>query len=67
MILELIEETKPSTGTMYAVVKDGFTVKWFCHLDAAESFYNAAIADPTVLENKRNILKSQEIDVSLDK
>ena len=67
MILELIEETKPESGTMYAVVKDGMVIKWFFHSDAAQTFYNAAIADPTILQTKRNILQSQEIDVSLDK
>ena len=66
MTLELIQEMRPETGTMYAVVKDGLTVKWFAQLEAAESFYNAVINDPKVLENKRNILKSQEVIVSLD-
>lgn len=66
MMLELIQEVRPETGTMYAVVRDGMNVKWFANLDAAESFYNAVVSDPTVLENKRNILKSQEVVVSLD-
>jgi hypothetical protein len=67
MILELIEETKPEQGTMYAVVKDGLTVKWFTTHTAAETFYDSVITTPELLETKRNILKSQEIDVSLDK
>ena len=67
MILELIEEIKPDTGTMYAIVKDGIVIKWFANHTAAEQFYNSIITTPELLETKRNILKSQEIDVSLDK
>lgn len=67
MILELIEDIKPSTGTMYAVVKDGLNVKWFNNKDAAITYYNEAVANPSILNDVRNILQSQEIDVSLDK
>lgn len=67
MILELIEEIKPSTGTMYAVVKDGLIVKWFFNKDSAITYYNEVVANPAILNDTRNILQSQEIDVSLEK
>lgn len=67
MILELIEEINPGNGTMYAVVADTYTIRWFSQKDDAEAFYNAVLNDPSKLKHERNILKSQSIDVSLDK
>ena len=67
MILELVEEINPGTGTMYAVRTEHSTIKWFAKKEDAEVFYNSVIADPTILESKRNVLKSEEINVSLDK
>lgn len=67
MIIELIEEIKPGTGTMYAVKAEGHSVKWFAVKSEAEAFYDTILADPTILEPKINILKSNEIDVSLNK
>lgn len=66
MKLELIEDISVDTGTMYAVVKDGSALKWFAHKESAEKFYNDIIADPNVLKTQRNILKSEEINVSLE-
>lgn len=66
MILELIEETRPESGTMYAVLKDGRVVKWFAHKEDAQAFYDKAINDPNSLEPVRNILQSQQIDVPLE-
>jgi hypothetical protein len=66
MKLELIEETRVDTGTMYAVLKDGYTIKWFAHKESAEKFYNDIAVDPNVLKTQRNILKSEEINVSLE-
>jgi len=67
MKLELVEETNITTGTMYSVARDGSTIKWFVNKETAEAFYHSIIADPTVLESKKNILKSEEIELSLDK
>jgi len=67
MKLELIEEIKPDSGTMYVVRADNSGIKWFVNKTDAEAFYNAILADPSLLEPKKNILKSAEIDVSLDK
>jgi len=66
MMIELIEEINPGTGTMYAVRNDGAAVKWFAKQEDAEAFYDSVIADPTILESKKNILKSQELNVSLE-
>lgn len=67
MIIELIEEINPGNGTMYAVKAEDYTIRWFAHKDSAEKFYNEIIADPNLLKPVRNILKSQDIDVPLDK
>jgi len=66
MILELVEEINPGTGTMYAVAKDGKGIKWFSQKETAEAYYNQVLADPEILKPQRNILKSEEINVSLE-
>jgi hypothetical protein len=66
MILELLEETNPGNGTMYAVRADGFSVKWFAHKADAEKFYSEILANPDLLKPQKNILKSQEITLSLE-
>ena len=66
MKLELVEDIRVDTGTMYAVIKDGSTLKWFSYRETAEAFYNSIIADPNVLKTQRNILKSEDIDVPLE-
>lgn len=67
MILELIEETNIGSGTMYVVRQDGISIKWFAKKEDAEAFYNGIVNDPTILKPVKNILKSQEIDVPLEK
>ena len=67
MKIELIEEVSPTNGTMFQVRIDNQSIKWFAKKEDAEAFYLSVIADPTILEPKRNILKSDEIDVSLNK
>jgi ribosomal protein L24E len=66
MKIELIEEINPGNGTMYAVKADNYTIKWFAHLESAETFYNDIIANPDVLKHQKNILKSQEITLPLE-
>jgi hypothetical protein len=66
MKIELIQESNPGNGTMYAVKADDYTIKWFAHLESAETFYNEVLADPNVLKKQTNILKSQEIEVPLE-
>jgi len=66
MKIELIEEINPGNGTMYAVKLDDYTIKWFAHIESAETFYNDIIANPDVLKHQKNILKSQEITLPLE-
>ena len=65
MKIELVEEIKAATGTMYVVKRDGDAIKWFAQKADAEKFYDAVIIDPNILNNVENILKSHEIEVSL--
>jgi ribosomal protein L24E len=67
MILELIEEINPGNGTMYAVVADGYTIRWFSQKVDAEAYYELVLNDPSKLKNEKNILKSQEIELPSDK
>jgi hypothetical protein len=67
MKIELTEEISLASGTMYCVRGDDSGIKWFSKQEDAEKFYNEIIADPNVLKPVKNILKSQEIDVPLDK
>ncbi len=66
MILELVEEINPGSGTMYVVRTDNDSVKWFAKKEDAEAFYDSILADINILKQQKNVLKSQEIDVSLE-
>jgi ribosomal protein L24E len=66
MNLELLEETMPGSGTMYVVRLDGSAVKWFARKEEGEKFYEAVVANPDLLKPQKNILKSQEISLSLE-
>jgi len=66
MILELVEEINPGSGTMYVVRTDNNSVKWFAKKEDAEAFYDSILADINILKQQKNVLKSQEIDVSLE-
>lgn len=67
MTIELMEESKFGKDPMYAIKADGSIIQWFSYKKDAEAFYDSVIADPSILEPKRNILKSQQIDVPLEK
>ena len=67
MKIELIEEAAFNQSTMYAVVVDGLTFKWFVDKDEADRIYTAIKNDPSILKPVRNILKSEEIKLSLEK
>lgn len=66
MKVELVEEISVTTGIMYCVKVDNSSIKWFSQKENAEKFYNDVIADPSVLKTQKNILKSEEVNVSLD-
>jgi hypothetical protein len=51
---------------MFLVKIDGNNIKWFANKDTAEAFYLSVIANPEILKSKTNILKTDEINVSLD-
>jgi hypothetical protein len=51
---------------MYVVRNDGSAVKWFAHKADADKYYEEIVANPDLLKPVKNILKSQEITVSLE-
>lgn len=66
MKVELTEDISITTGTMYCVRVDDSSIKWFAQRESAEKFYNEIVADPSIIKPVRNILKSEEINVSLE-
>ena len=66
MKVELTEEISITTGTMYCVRVDDSSIKWFSQRENAEKFYDDIMADPNIIKPVKNILKSQEINVSLE-
>ena len=66
MKIELTEEISITTGTMYCVRVDDSSIKWFSQKENAEKFYNDIMADPNIIKPVKNILKSEEINVSLE-
>ena len=67
MTIELTEEISVASGTMFCVRADGSGIKWFIRKEEAEKFYEEILANPDLLKPQRNILKSQDIDVPLEK
>jgi hypothetical protein len=66
MKVELTEEVKYDENPWYVVRVDGNYVKGTGNKVVAEKLYNQILADPSTVKTKINILKSEEIDVSLD-
>ena len=68
MKVDLVEQMEPfSDETWYGIRVNGSSVKWSRDKDVIEALYNDILTNPDVLKTKENILKSQEINVSLDK
>ena len=67
MKLELVEEIEFDRAPMYKVSLDGKTIQWFVRKEDAEKLYNLIISNPNVVNTVKNVLKSQEIDLSLEK
>ena len=68
MTVDLVEQSEPfSDEIWYGVRVDGSSVKWSRDKAVIEAIYNDIISNPEVLKTKENILKSQKINVSLDK
>jgi hypothetical protein len=66
MKVELVEEQKYNGEPWYIIRIDGDYLIGTGVKTNAERMYNEIVADPTVLKTKRNILKSQEVDVPLE-
>lgn len=68
MTVDLVEQSEPfSDEIWYGVRVDGSSVKWSRDKAVIEAIYNDIISNPEVLKTKENILKSEKINVSLDK
>ena len=68
MKVELIEQLEPFSDTpWYGIKVDGTSVKWSKDKKVIDDIYNEIINNPELLKTKENILKSQEIEVSLEK
>ena len=68
MKVDLVEQMEPfSDETWYGIRVNGSSVKWSRDKDVIEALYNDILTNPDVLKTKENILKSQEINLSLDK
>jgi hypothetical protein len=66
MKIELIEETKYNGEPWYIVQVDGQYIIGTGNKLNADKMYNEIIADPNVIKTKVNILKSEEVNVSLE-
>lgn len=68
MKVDLVEQSEPfSDEIWYGVRVNGSSVKWSKDKEVIEAIYNDILTNPDVLKTKENILKSQEVNVSLDK
>jgi len=68
MKVDLVEQMEPfSDEVWYGIRVNGSSVKWSRDKDVIEALYNDILTNPDVLKTKENILKSQKINVSLDK
>ena len=68
MKVELVEQMEPfSDQAWYGVRVNDTSVKWTRDKTVAEAIYNDILTNPDVTKIKENILKSQEIDVPLNK
>jgi len=68
MKVELIEQLEPfSDSPWYGVKVNGTSIKWTREKEIAETIYNDILTNPDLLKTKENVLKSEEVEVSLDK
>jgi len=65
MKLEIVKETKVNDNPWYAIYKDGKYKMGSYDLEKVEQMFNNAISDPNYFEEKKEVLKSCEIVVSL--
>jgi hypothetical protein len=68
MKIELIEQLEPfSDQPWYGVKVNGTSIKWTREKEVADTIYNDILTNPDLLKTKENVLKSEEVEVSLDK
>ena len=65
MKIQLVEETQFNKEPWYQVEVDGVYIIGTGIKKNAEELYDRIIKDPSLVEKKKNILKSEEIDVNL--
>ena len=67
MKVDLVEQQEPfSDEIWYGVRVNGSSVKWSRDKEVIEAIYNDILTNPNILKTKENILKSQEVSVSLE-
>lgn len=67
MKVDLVEQQEPfSDEIWYGVRVNGSSVKWSRDKEVIEAIYNDILTNPDILKTKENILKSQEVNVSLE-
>ena len=67
MKVDLVEQQEPfSDEIWYGVRVNGSSVKWSRDKEVIEAIYNDILTNPDILKTKENILKSQEVSVSLE-
>ena len=67
MKVDLIEQSEPFSDELwYGVRVNGSSVKWSRDKEVIEAIYNDILTNPDVLKTKENILKSEEVNVSLE-
>jgi hypothetical protein len=68
MKVELIEQLEPfSDSPWYGVKVNGSSIKWTREKEVADTIYNDILTNPDLLKTRENVLKSEEVEVSLDK
>jgi hypothetical protein len=66
MKVDLVEQSEPFSDELwYGVRVNGVSVKWSRDKAVIEAIYNDILTNPDVLKTKENILKSEEVNVSL--
>jgi len=67
MKVDLVEQSEPFSDELwYGVRVNGVSVKWSRDKAVIEAIYNDILTNPDVLKTKENILKSEEVNVSLE-
>jgi hypothetical protein len=66
MIVELIEELHFDRPAWYTLVIDGNYITGSGNLESMQKLYEDVSNDPSMVKTKKKVLKSDEINVSLE-